>query len=232
MAQDWNIRPRSGVCCGCERGFADREVCMSVLRREEEGFGRFDYCEACWGTNRFADAVFSSWSGEFHEPEPPEAEALKKETAESLLRRLIEDGDAANENVIYILAVMLERQRILVERDLRKLEDGSLLRVYERRKSGETFLVHDPQLELNALTDVQNQVVAMLGQRDVEDQAAAAKESQGDTAADAVPEADGSEAPESEPAEQAEAEVTAPQVGDDETSGDAPGGEEQEPRQS
>ena len=165
MAQDWNIKQRAALCSGCERAFADREDCTSALRRGEEGFERSDYCDVCWERDESQEGVFSTWSGEFRVPEAAPEEALKKETAESLLRRLVESDTVEHENVIYILAVMLERQRILIERDVRKLEDGSLLRVYERRKSGETFLIHDPQLELGELTHVQEQVVTMLGPR-------------------------------------------------------------------
>jgi len=90
-------------------------------------------------------------------------EALKKETAESLLRRLIEDDDESKTNVIYILGVMLERKRMLVERDIQGRDDGSLIRVYEHRQTGETFLIRDPQLAFDALEAVQTEVVAMLG---------------------------------------------------------------------
>lgn len=177
MAQDWNIKRRSAACSRCECAFADGETCFSALRDGEAGFERSDYCEKCWGHPESQDGLFSSWAGEFQAPEPEAPEVLKRETAESLLRRLIEEADPEFENVVYILAVMLERKRLLIERDVRKLEDGSPLRVYERRKTGETFLVHDPQLELDALTHVQEQVAAMLGTREEDEQAQAASAS-------------------------------------------------------
>ena len=96
-------------------------------------------------------------------PPPPPEEALKKETAESLLRQLIEKEDPAHANTIYILAVMLERRRILVERDVQIREDGSKLRVYEHKKTGEMFLILDPELKLAELELVQEEVVIMLG---------------------------------------------------------------------
>ncbi len=166
MAKEWSIKARSDLCCGCGRGYTEGEICVSVLRQGEEGFDRSDYCGSCWRSGEYSEGVFSTWSASFHTPEVSDEEPLKRETAESLLRRMIEDDDVENENVAYILAVMLERQRILIERDVRTLEDGSLLRVYERRNSGETFLIHDPQLELGALSHVQNQVITMLGPRD------------------------------------------------------------------
>ena len=48
-------------------------------------------------------------------PPPEPEEALKKETAESLLRRIMTKEDETKINLVYILAVMLERKRILVD---------------------------------------------------------------------------------------------------------------------
>lgn len=111
------------------------------------------------------EAAVSIWKGVFHPPPPPPEEPLKKETAESLLRSLIEKNDPANLNVIFILAVMLERRRLLVERDVQTRADGSIMRVYEHRHTGETLLIADPKLDLNQLTHVQEQVMAMLGKK-------------------------------------------------------------------
>ena len=61
-----------------------------------------------------------------------------------------------------VLAVMLERSKILVERDAKELEDGSIRRVYEDRKQGDTFVILDPRLRLENLGEVQQQVVALL----------------------------------------------------------------------
>lgn len=109
------------------------------------------------------EGTVSVWKGVFHPPLPPPEEPLKKETAESLLRSLIEKNEPARKNVIFILAVMLERRRLLVERDVQTREDGSTLRVYEHRQTGDTFLVTDPHLDLNQLGQVQEEVVALLG---------------------------------------------------------------------
>ena len=65
-------------------------------------------------------------------------------------------------NVVYVLAVMLERSKILVERDAKELEDGTIRRVYEDRKQGDTFVILDPRIRLENLAEVQGQVVALL----------------------------------------------------------------------
>lgn len=117
---------------------------------------------ACWADMTDAPAL-SIWQSVFRLPPPPPPETLKKETAESLLRKLIADDDLAHANTIYILAVMLERRRLLVEKDVQVREDGVKLRIYEYRKTNELFLIPDPELKLSELEHVQEEVVAMLG---------------------------------------------------------------------
>ena len=163
MAQDWDIRPRSGVCQGCQVSFEDQQACYSALSFGEEGYRRADYCQKCWAAKSAAGEVFSTWQGVFRKPPPEPEPALRKETAESLLRRLMEQEDPALTSVIYILAVMLERNRLFVERGVQQREDGALTRIYEHKKTGETFLIPDPRLRLNELEVVQEQVVTMLG---------------------------------------------------------------------
>jgi hypothetical protein len=50
-----------------------------------------------------------------------------------------------------------------VERDVQTTDEGKMIRVYEHTKSGETFLVPDPRLQLDKLEEVQQEVIDMLG---------------------------------------------------------------------
>ena len=164
MSQEWNIRSRGHACTLCGKPLVDRGPVISALRETETGYDRFDCHPECWKTSPRDWEPFSSWEGVYHAPPPPDArkEPLKKETAGDLLRELIALDDPAMKNVVYVLAVMLERSRILVERDSRELEDHTIRRVYEDRKSGDTFVILDPRLRLDALGEVQSQVVALL----------------------------------------------------------------------
>jgi hypothetical protein len=162
MAQDWDIKPRAKGCSTCEKQFEAGEHYWSALSRGDAGFERADYCTACWPKVDEA-SLYSDWQGTFVPPPAKDEEALKKETAESLLRRLIEEEDGEQVDVIFILAVMLERKKILIERDVQFDRDDEMLRVYEHKLSGETFLIADPQLQLDALEVVQQKVVDMLG---------------------------------------------------------------------
>ena len=164
MAQEWNIRPRGHTCSICATPFADKDACVSVLREAENAYERLDCHAKCWeGLSRDWEP-FSAWEGIYEAPPPPnvKSEPVKKENAEELLRRLITLEDPAMGNVVYVLAVMLERGKLLVERDVKPHESGGILRVYEHRRTGDTFVVLDPKLRLDNLTDVQQQVIALL----------------------------------------------------------------------
>jgi hypothetical protein len=103
------------------------------------------------------------WDGIYSVPKPViKNEPVKKDTAESLLRKLIALEDPAMLNVVYVLAIMLERGKQLIERDAKPHESGGILRIYEHKKSGDTFVVLDPRLHLDKLAIVQQQVVSLL----------------------------------------------------------------------
>ncbi len=164
MAQEWNIRPRGHVCSICAQPLVDKKPCVSVLREVENTYERLDCHVPCWQSAARDWEPFSLWEGDYEAPAASSAkeETVKKETAESLLRRLITLEDPAMQNVVYVLAVMLERSKQLVERDAKPHESGGILRVYEHKKSGDTFVVLDPRLRLDRLGEVQQQVIALL----------------------------------------------------------------------
>jgi hypothetical protein len=163
MAQDWDIKPRGEACRKCDAPFADKQIYHSALMYGEEGYARADYCAVCWPSVEQSAMPYSVWKGVFRLPPPPPEEPLKKETAESLLRKLIQDDDDSKANVIYILAVMLERKKILIEKDVKKRPDGVWMRFYEHRKTGEVFLVTDPRLRIDQIETVQKEVMELLG---------------------------------------------------------------------
>jgi len=173
MAQEWDIKPRGENCAACQRPFDDGEAYQAALFFGADGYTRADYCAACWPSAPKPAAPYSLWRGVFRKPPPPPAEPLKKETAESLLRRLIQDGEEATQNVRFILTVMLERKRILIERDTQSQPDGTLVRIYEHRGTGETFVINDPRLGFDQIEAVQQEVMALLGLREAADTAAA-----------------------------------------------------------
>lgn len=163
MSQDWNIKPRGTACGACQKAFEDGQAYITRLAFEGVDYTRDDYCEPCWAAEAARKARYSSWKGIFKVPPPEPERRVRKETAETLLRELLEANNPARKNAIYILAVMLERQRVMVEREVRTGDSGERLVVYEHRKTGETFVLIDPQLKLTEIEPVQEEIMALLG---------------------------------------------------------------------
>ena len=189
--QEWQIRSRADGCLDCGRAFNDGEVICSRLVFNEEGYVRGDRCTECWAQREKKEGLVSYWRSTYRKPPPPKPEAVQRETAETLLRKLIEDEDPSAVNTIYILSVMLERRRILAEKDVQKNEAGEIMRVYEHKKTGEAFIIRDPQLRLAELEHVQEEVLARLGGHAAE-QAAAQETAPPEAAPDAPEEGEAS----------------------------------------
>ena len=163
MSQEWNIRSRGHVCSICQKPLVDKTPVVSALKETGGGYERFDCHPECWKTAARDWEPFSLWDGVYLAPVKEEKkEPLKKEDAGELIRKLITLDDPAMKNVVYVLAVMLERSKILVERDAKDQSDGTIRRVYEDRKNGDTFVILDPRIRLENLAEVQAQVVALL----------------------------------------------------------------------
>lgn len=162
MIQEWEIKARNDGCDECQVGFVDQQAYHTVLRFGEAGYTRRDLCESC-RKNAGDDAdIISSWQGLYRvRPATRKSTRLTTDGMESLLREYMEIEDESNVSMIYLLAVMLERKRVLIEREV-KNDEVRKIRVYEHRQSGETFLVPDPELKLDELEEVRREVLATL----------------------------------------------------------------------
>tara|TARA_B100000809_G_C15085216_1_gene511185 strand:+ start:327 stop:923 length:597 start_codon:yes stop_codon:yes gene_type:complete len=162
MIQEWQIKSRNDGCDGCQVGFVDQQAYYTVLRFGEKGYTRRDLCESCREKADDDAQVISSWKGIYRVSRPPrKSTRLTTDAMEQLLREHMEIEEEANTSMIYLLAVMLERKRVLIEREVNR-DDARKVRVYEHRQSGETFLVRDPELRLDELEDVRREVLATL----------------------------------------------------------------------
>lgn len=163
---DWNIQTRAHTCSVCEQPFVDKAPYHTALVEDAGGLQRSDVCQTCWDATpqneaRAREGFVSHWQGIYEAPPPPEAEAIQRETAETLLCKLIELDDPKYIPAGYILAVMLERKRILkVKEELQR--DGQRVFVYEQPKSGDVFTIIDPDLQLDQLEEVQREVSRLM----------------------------------------------------------------------
>ncbi len=165
---DWNIQARSHVCQGCHKHFVDQESFHTTLRDERIGFERRDLCVACWNSENGElnlggekHRIVSQWQVVYITPPASPPDAIQKDTAESLLRKLVSQNDPTHEGARYILAVMLERKRVLKSKGQVKEGDRRVL-IYEQPKTGDVFMIVDPKLQLNQLESVQRDVLQLL----------------------------------------------------------------------
>jgi len=159
MNQEWDIRKRSEACTVTQKPFGEGEFFYTALYRDADGFRREDVSEKAWVGLPAEPRPFSFWKSKFEMPPPPPPEPLAKQDAEGILRKLIAENSDATKNARYILALMLERKRLLKPMES---EDPDVL-VYERAGSGETFLIPNPRLSLAQVPEVQREVSALLG---------------------------------------------------------------------
>jgi len=133
----------------------------SALYWREGQYVRVDLNAESWKARNDNIEPLSAWQAVFVPPPPPAAETLKKDDAESLLRRLISENAAETRNARYILALMLERKKMLRQIERQRQEGGSIL-VYEHGPTGEVWLIEDPGLKLGELKAVQEEVSNLL----------------------------------------------------------------------
>ncbi len=159
---EWNIQARSHVCQSCERPFADAERCQTLLLEERHQYVRLDVCRQCWDSQYGQGAAdrkgfISQWQSVYHPPPAAPPEAIRRETAEDLLRKLIAAGQPKDGPVCFILAVMLERKRILKVKEQFQ-RDGARVFIYEQPRTGDVFTITDPNLRLDELEQVQRDI--------------------------------------------------------------------------
>lgn len=165
LQESWHVRNRSRECNITQNPFTEDQPIVTALFPDPEssGYVRKDFCESAWEGRSPEDEVpFSYWRTKFqmvvnNENQP----VVTKQSAEELLKQLVEDDQEHTENTRYILAVMLERQKLLRETDTQPTSNG-ILRIYEHRKTGEVFIVKDPNIPLDEVEKIQLEVMELL----------------------------------------------------------------------
>ena len=166
--QDWTIQARTDRCDITGERFNDGEPFYTLLYRDEKDdtLHRRDVSQKSWRALQADPAVappFSFWRSKFTPPPPAAPEALPKADAEGLLRRFLTDNLPEHTRAAYILALMLERKRLLRPTGTRQDDEtGRKLLFYEHVRTGETFVVVDPLLRLDQIEEVQREVAGLL----------------------------------------------------------------------
>ncbi len=165
MIQNWSLRSRAHQCALTEKPFEEGETFYTAIYFDPHvnGYVRRDVALKAWEQELTERKPIAYWkvtySPQVVEEKP---EVASKESAMALLQRFIEDDEPHTENARYILALMLERKRILSPTAAKETENGRML-FYENKKTSEVFMVRDPELRLDELAQVQDEVATLLG---------------------------------------------------------------------
>lgn len=166
MQANWNIKSRAHECSRTGQPFEEGQKFYTAIYFDTESgeFQRRDVSEQAWEEEVAEKKPFSYWKAEYVRPESakPKSEMVSRESAEDLLRRFVEEDEERTEHARYILALMLERKKQLVPKEVKWTEHGKAI-IYEHRKSGEVFIIRDPELRLDELASVQDEVAMLLG---------------------------------------------------------------------
>ncbi len=162
---EWNIQSRAHTCHITHHHFVEGESYHTVLMETRNGFERLDLTAAAWKEHGVEiggrPGFVSHWMGTYQPPAAAPPEAIRRDDAESLLRALLERRDARYGAAAFILAVMLERKRLLRMKGQAR-EGGKRVLLYEQPKTGDVFAVTDPDLQLSQLESVQRDVAQLL----------------------------------------------------------------------
>lgn len=166
MLQIWNIKSRAHECARTAQPFTEGEIFHTAIYFDTEAgeLVRRDVSISAWKEEIAERTPIAYWRTEYVKPQagPAKPEIATRESPESLLRRLIEDDQEHTEHARYILALMLERKRQLVPKEKKYTESGTML-IYEMRRTGEVFIIRDPELRLDEIEAVQEEVAMLLG---------------------------------------------------------------------
>ena len=164
MKEPWSIKSRARECVESGDAFQSGQKIRAAIFPDPEssGYLRKDYTIEAWENREGEANPFSCWLTTYEPPVTEEkTEDVVDDDPETLLKRLVDEEEEHTENARYILAVMLERKKLLRETDTQEIPSG-ILRIYEHRKSGDVYIIKDPQISLTDVDRVQEEVRQLL----------------------------------------------------------------------
>ena len=170
---EWDVQKGKAQCDACKVGFLDGQPCHCLLQLDADPLLRQDYCQGCW-TKDVANALagskeYATWVARYKIIVPvPKEEIVKRDHAEIVFRKLLASGDPSKKNIIFVLAVMLERKKILKQQKVTRNaseESGGGERknlVYVHADTTESIVIEDPQIRLSEWGRIQKEVKNLL----------------------------------------------------------------------
>ena len=166
MIQTWNLRSRAHHCALSERPFVDGETHYTAIYLDPKTaeYTRRDIALEAWEQELTERTPFSKWKAVYQKTlTEAKPDITSRESPLSLLQRLIDEDKSYTENARFILVAMLERKRILAQTAVKENDQGDKMLFYQNKKTGDVYIIRDPELRLDELASVQEEVATLLG---------------------------------------------------------------------
>lgn len=165
---NWEVQKCALSCSKCETEFKDAEQLRTVLYfNQDNSVERKDFCANCFSAElKTKDSI--SWKVTFKAKKKEGEVQDKKAIVEELFKEYLHSSEPVHSKYCYIMALMLERKKILVEKKDKKItskSSGRRMFFYEHAKSGEVFIVHDPDIDLFEISSLQREITDILDKK-------------------------------------------------------------------
>ena len=142
----WNISKISNSCYKSNDLFDDNETVISELVFENGILERRDYKYQCFNAN---NQSLSSWKTIFKLQKPKE-EIIKKDSVEDLLRKKYR-WKVMIASILFSFLQLCWKEKSFNRKIIFFDDDNKKIRIYEHKKTNESFAIIDPQLSLNEI---------------------------------------------------------------------------------
>ena len=155
------IPRRAGACLKCGESMEESFEYYSILDTAEEHPQRFDYCLSCWEKGAKAESSGNSrtyWRSKVPlKKERKEVTLTKDEKALELLEELISSDQENDANLAFVLALYLERRKLVAKR-----KDVKEVTIYEVLETEEIVAVKKVDVRILPIADIQDQIDSRL----------------------------------------------------------------------
>ena len=162
LADEWSIQHRAESCAVTGEPFVAGENFYTLLFRDGDGFRRQDLSETAWRQRNENLQPFSFWRSRFEPPPAIPPEPLPKENAEELFRRLVAEADRRERQCLLRARGHARAKKDPQTNPNRGVATRGRVLIYEHQKTGDVFVVPDPQLRLDELEGVQMEVMGLM----------------------------------------------------------------------
>jgi hypothetical protein len=159
VSDDWEMPRRGEACAMCRHSFEPGETIHACLYESPAGYERRDYCTNCQPPDK--PFAIGSWKTRRPEPATKKTQAFDRETIYGLFERL-EDADTPQQQQLrFVLALLLWRKKVLKFDRSETREDGEVWHFVVPR-TDDAHSVQRPDLDEEQLDRLGTQLEVLL----------------------------------------------------------------------